>query len=221
MFEYMHGAYIFTQTIWETDWKISQHPAKMGSHRDPACVSEPDQSALLHARTILAVPRVHFLKAGLGDCVCPHRFPSQKKDLAIQRQVLRAYCLEHDVKVDQWIADSGSAFNYQRTGFNQIIELIELGQVKRLVIGSQDRFVRFGFEWFEHFCKRHGTQITVINGETFSPEEELVRDLLAIVTVFSAWLPGLRSHTNLIRAAALGKGISDDQSTQDQAESHV
>ena len=67
------------------------------------------------------------------------------------------------------------------------MEHIELGLVKRVVIGSQDRFVRFGYDWFEHFCERHGTEITIVNGETFSPEEELVRDLIAIVTVFSVW----------------------------------
>ncbi len=118
---------------------------------------------------------------------------------------LRAYCLEPGVKVDEWVEDIGSALNYKRKGFNQVIEQIELGDVKRLVIGSQDRFVRFGYDWFEAFCERHGTEITVMNGEAFSPEEELVRDLLAIVTVFSARLPGLRSHNNAIRAAALGK----------------
>ena len=137
--------------------------------------------------------------------------PSQKKDLALQMQALRAYCLEHGIKVDQCSADIGSALHYKRKGFNQIIDLIELGQVKRLVIGYQDRFVRFGYDWFEQFCQRHGTEITVMNGETFSPEEELVRDLIAIVTVFSARLHGLRSHKNLIRAAALGKDVSDDQ----------
>ena len=67
----------------------------------------------------------------------------------------------------------------------------------------------------------HGTQITVTGGETFSPQEEPVRDLIAIVTVFSARLPGLRSHKNLIRAAALGKEIKDDQVTQDQTPAHA
>jgi predicted site-specific integrase-resolvase len=147
--------------------------------------------------------------------------PSQKKDLVIQKQALRAYCQEHGIKVDQWIEDVGSALNYQRQGFNAVIDQIELGLVKRLVIGYQDRFVRFGYDWFEQFCERHGTEILVINGETFSPEEELVRDLLAIVTVFSARLPGLRSHKHLMRAAALGKDISADQSTQDQTASHA
>jgi predicted site-specific integrase-resolvase len=112
--------------------------------------------------------------------------PSQKKDLAMQKEALRAYCLEHGIKVDQWVEEIGSALNYKRKGFNHIIEQIELGLVKRLIIGYQDRFVRFGYDWFEQFCERHGTEITVINGEPFSPEEELVRDLIAIVTVFSA-----------------------------------
>jgi len=84
------------------------------------------------------------------------------------------------------------------------MEQIELGQVKRLVIGSQDRLVRFGYDWFEAFCQRHGTQITVMNGEAFPPEEEMVRDLISIVSVFSACLPGLRSQKNAIRVAALG-----------------
>ena len=131
--------------------------------------------------------------------------PSHKKDLLMQKDALRAYCVEHQIKVDQWIEEIGSALNYQRKGFNQIIEEIELGHVKRVVIGYEDRFVRFGYDWFEAFCERHGTEIVVTNGEAFSPEQELVKDLLAIVTVFSARLHGLRSHKNAIRAAALLK----------------
>ncbi len=130
---------------------------------------------------------------------------SQKKDLATQREALRAYCQDHHIRVDQWVEDIGSALNYKRKGFNEVVEQIELGQVRRLIIAYQDRFVRFGYDWFELFCERHGTDIAVMNDEAFSPEEELVRDLIAIVTVFSARLHGLRSHKNAIRAAALGK----------------
>jgi predicted site-specific integrase-resolvase len=123
----------------------------------------------------------------------------------MQKDALRASCVEYKIKVDQWIEDIVSALNYQRKGFNQIIEEIELGHVKRVVIGYEDRFVRFGYDWFEAFCERHGTEIVVTNGEAFSPEQELVKNLLAIVTVFSARLHGLRSHKNAIRAAALLK----------------
>src|SRR5947208_465669 len=37
--------------------------------------------------------------------------PSQKKDLALQKEALRASCQEHGIKVDQWIEDIGSALN--------------------------------------------------------------------------------------------------------------
>ena len=50
-----------------------------------------------------------------------------------------------------------------------------------------------GYDYFEVFCQRHHTEIVVMNGEAMSPEQELVRDLLAIVTVFGARLRGLRS----------------------------
>ncbi|HEY6408133.1 MAG TPA: IS607 family transposase [Ktedonobacteraceae bacterium] len=147
--------------------------------------------------------------------------PSQKRDLVMQKEALRGYCLDHGIEVDQWVEDVGSALNYQRKGFNQVIGDIELGHVKRLIIGYEDRLVRFGYDWFESFCERHGTEIVVTNGESLSPEQELVKDLLAIVTVFSVRLHGLRSHRNAIRAAALGKEVQDDQGTQDQIESNA
>jgi len=85
------------------------------------------------------------------------------------------------------------------------MEMIELGQVRRLIIAHRDRLVRFGYEYFEAFCERHHTEIVVINGEAMSPEQELVRDLMAIVTVFSARLHGLRSYRKVLKDAALQK----------------
>ena len=164
-----------------------------------------------------------FISSEQGKTIAYARVssPSQKRDLVMQKEALRAYCLDHGIKVDQWVEDVGSALNYKRKGFNQVIQDIELGHVKRLIIGYEDRLVRFGYDWFEAFCERHGTEIVVTNGESFSPEQELVKDLLAIVTVFSARLHGLRSHKNAIRAAALGKEVKDDQGTQDQIESNA
>jgi putative resolvase len=90
--------------------------------------------------------------------------------------------------------DIGSGLNYKRKNFNRLMELVELGHVRRLIIAHRDRLVRFGYGYFEAFCERHNTEIVVINGDTLSPEQELVQDLLAITTVFSARLHGLRSY---------------------------
>lgn len=136
---------------------------------------------------------------------------AQKSDLLNQIAALEAYCSEHTVKVDEWMQDIGSGLNYKRKQFNHLMEMIELGQVRRLILAHRDRFVRFGFEWFEAFCERHNTAITVLNGETLSPEQEMVQDFIAIVDVFSARLHGLRSYRKVLKDAALQK----DQTERD------
>jgi putative resolvase len=130
---------------------------------------------------------------------------TQKLDLANQINALEAYCKQHSIKVDEWMSDIGSGLNYKRKRFNRLMEMIELGQVRHLIIAHRDRLVRFGYEYFEAFCERHHTQIVVINGENLSPEQELIRDLLTIVTVFSARLHGLRSYRKVLKDAALQK----------------
>lgn len=119
---------------------------------------------------------------------------AQKPDLAKQLQALEVYCNHHTIKIDEWMQDIGSGLNYKRKQFNRLMEMVELGQVRRLVIAHRDRLVRFGYGYFEAFCERHNTEIVVIDGETLSPEQELVQDLVAILTVFSARLHGLRSY---------------------------
>jgi len=128
---------------------------------------------------------------------------AQKPDLANQMKALEAYCQQHTITVDEWLSDIGSGLNYKRKQFNRLMELIELGQVRRLILAHRDRLVRFGYDYFEAFCERHHTELVVINGEAMSPEHELVRDLVAIVTVFSARLPGLRSYRKVLKEAAL------------------
>jgi predicted site-specific integrase-resolvase len=130
---------------------------------------------------------------------------AQKPDLVNQVKALEAYCMQHSIAVDEWMQDIGSGLNYKRKQFNRLMEMVELGQVKRIIIAHRDRLVRFGYEYFEAFCERHHTEIVIINGQTMSPEQELVRDLIAIVTVFSARLHGLRSYRKALKEAALQK----------------
>jgi putative resolvase len=130
---------------------------------------------------------------------------AQKPDLAHQIKALEAYCQQHSIKVDEWMSDIGSGLNYKRKHFLRLMAMVELGQVRRIVIAHKDRLVRFGYDYFEAFCQRHNTEIVVINGEAMSPEQELVGDLLAIITVFGARLHGLRSYRKVLKDAALQK----------------
>jgi putative resolvase len=130
---------------------------------------------------------------------------AQRPDLANQIKALETYCKQQEISVDEWLSDIGSGLNYKRKQFNRLMELIELGQVKRVIIAHRDRLVRFGYDYFEAFCQRHHTEIVVTGGEAMSPEQELVRDLMAIVTVFSTRLDGLRSYRKVLKEAALQK----------------
>src|SRR5437667_4707092 len=130
---------------------------------------------------------------------------AQKPDLANQIKALETYCQQQAITVDEWLSDIGSGLNYKRKQFNRLMELVELGQVRYLVIAHKDRLVRFGYGYFEAFCQRHNTEIIVMNGEALSPEQELVQDLMAILTVFASRLHGLRSYKKAMKDAALQK----------------
>ncbi|GHO75924.1 hypothetical protein KSD_36950 [Ktedonobacter sp. SOSP1-85] len=130
---------------------------------------------------------------------------SQKPDLTNQMTALQAYCTAHEITVDEWVQDIGSGLNYKRKGFNHVMEMVELGQVRTIIIAHKDRLVRFGYDYFEAFCERHHTQLVLLHGDHLSPEQELVRDLIAIITVFSARLHGLRSYKKVMKDAALQK----------------
>jgi putative resolvase len=130
---------------------------------------------------------------------------AQKPELTHQVKALETYCEQHHIKVDEWRQDMGSGLNYKRKQFNRLMELVELGEVRCIIIAHRDRLVRFGYGYFEAFCERHHTQIIVVNGDTMSPEQELVQDLVAIITVFASRLHGLRSYKKVIKDAALQK----------------
>ncbi|MGB4590106.1 MAG: recombinase family protein [Clostridiaceae bacterium] len=61
--------------------------------------------------------------------------------------------------------------------WNKLMEECTLGVVKTVLIAHKDRFVRFGYDWFERFLKSHGVEIMIVNHEKRSPQEELVHDL--------------------------------------------
>ena len=68
----------------------------------------------------------------------------------------------------------------------------------KTIIAHKDRFIRFGYDWFERFLKANGVEIIVVNNEKLSPEQELVNDLISIIHVFSCRIYGLRKYKKKI-----------------------
>lgn len=128
-------------------------------------------------------------------------FPSQKSDLKNQRDAIERFCLAKGLTPSDWIEEVGGGMNFKRKKFNDLMRRVELNEVSEIIIAHQDRLVRFGFEWFESFCKNHGTKIIVLNAQSLSPEAELTRDLLSIIHCFSSRLYGLRRYKKEITKA--------------------
>ena len=64
-----------------------------------------------------------------------------------------------------------------------------------VVVTYRDRLTRFGFEYLEHFFNKYGVRIEVVFGEEpRDAYQELVEDLIEIVTSFAEKLYGMRSH---------------------------
>ena len=123
---------------------------------------------------------------------------NQKDDLQNQVTFLRQFCNARGMIVDQCIEDYGSGLNYNRKKWNVLLDMVMEQKVKTIVVTHKDRFIRFGFDWFEKFCMKFNTTILVVNNEDLSPQEELVQDIISILHVFSCRLYGLRKYKKQI-----------------------
>ena len=137
-------------------------------------------------------------KNGDAPTVCYARVSShdQKADLERQQIMLESYCSAKGWR-STCIKDLGSGINYKKKGLQQLLEIILQKQTKRLVLTHKDRLLRFGSELVFAMCALQGIEIVIIHqGDQPSFEEELTKDVLEIITVFSARLYGSRSHKN-------------------------
>ena len=111
---------------------------------------------------------------------------------------MRQFCKTKRMIVGQCIEDYGSGLDYNRRKWNGLLDEVMEQKVKTIVIAHKDRFIRFGYDWFERFCMRFHTTILVVNNEELSPQEELVQDIISILHVFSCRLYGLRKYKKQI-----------------------
>jgi putative resolvase len=119
----------------------------------------------------------------------------QKTDLERQIQYLTQYCSAKGYKVIDVITDVASGLKTNRRGLLKLFNYVVNRQVDVVAITYKDRLTRFGFEYLEYFFRQYGVRVEVVYGE--EPKDayqELVEDLIAVVTSFAGKLYGMRSH---------------------------
>jgi len=124
---------------------------------------------------------------------------NQKDDLNNQFNFIKNYCNANGIIVDDYISDIGSGLNYNRKKWNNLLKQVMNNEIETIYITYKDRFIRFGYDWFENLCNQFDTQIVVLNDKTTSPQQELVEDLISIIHVFSCRIHGLRKYKTKIK----------------------
>lgn len=127
--------------------------------------------------------------------VCYCRVSSQKQRDDLERQVayMRERFPEHDI-----ITDIASGLNFKRKGLRSLLERVLRREVKTVVVAHKDRLARFGFDLLQWLVESHGGTVVVLNDVSSSPTDELTQDLLAVLTVFSCRMHGLRKYRQAI-----------------------
>lgn len=117
----------------------------------------------------------------------------QKDDLERQVEHMKTYLMAKG-KPFEIITDIGSGINYNKKGLDKLIDMVLAYEVEQVVILYKDRLLRFGYELLENLFSKYGTSIEVIDRTPKTDNQELVEDLIQIITVFSCRLQGKRAH---------------------------
>ena len=134
----------------------------------------------------------------------------QKDDLERQIENMKLY-LTAQGKPFEIISDIGSGINYKKKGLKELMKRISQNKVDKVVVFYKDRLLRFGFELVEYIASLYDCNIEIIDHTEKTEQQELVEDLVQIITVFSCKLQGKRAN----KARKLVKELIDDGGEED------
>ena len=174
-----------TQTLrnWDNKGTLKPHHVTAGGTR---YYSQEQLNHFLGLRNIESKN-----KKIIGYCrVSSHK---QKDNLERQIENVKTYMYAKGYQFEI-ISDIGSGINYNKKGLNQLIDMITNSEVDKIVVLYKDRLIRFGYELIENLCNKYGTTIEIIDNTEKTEGQELVEDLIQIITVFSCRFQGKRAN---------------------------
>ena len=90
----------------------------------------------------------------------------------------------------------------------------------KVVVFYKDRLLRFGFELVEYIASLYDCDIEIINRTEKTEQQEIVEDLVQIITVFSCKLQGKRANKvrKLVKELIDDGGEEDDKNNSSHAD---
>jgi len=188
---------------------VNQYATKVGV--TPQTVRDWDkQGGLEIERTMGGHRRVVIWeeKESLVVCYCRVSSYKQKDDLVRQVNYMREQYPGAKI-----VKDIGSGLNFRRKGLKALLESSMHGAKQTVIVAHRDRLGRFGFDLLKWIIERTGGELVVLDKTEHSPEQELTKDLLSILHVFSCRLHGLRSYK-----AKVNQALSNNRTKKDTEE---
>ncbi|MEM3667903.1 MAG: IS607 family transposase [Thermoplasmatales archaeon] len=121
-------------------------------------------------------------------------YSTQRDDMERQKQLISNYAKEKGYDYIQVLTDIGSGHKENRKSFLKLLDMVSERRISRVIIAHEDMLTRFSIETLKKMFTNFGTEIEVINHEEKISQEELVEDLITIVSHFAGKLYGMRSH---------------------------
>lgn len=112
---------------------------------------------------------------------------SRRNELEYQVKRLHDFCESSGMPVHYSYKEVASGMNDSRKQLWRMIESCPT----TIVVENKDRLTRFGFNYLSRLLEKQGTKILVIN-QSETDEQDLIRDLVSIITSFCCRLYGLR-----------------------------
>ncbi|MEA2000245.1 MAG: IS607 family transposase [Euryarchaeota archaeon] len=111
-----------------------------------------------------------------------------RNNLDAQSDRLQQFCIANGWIINENIKEIGSGVNDKR---KKLQRLLNNEKTTKIVVEHKDRLTRFGFNYLETLLSRTGCKIVVINTSD-DDKEDLMQDLVSIITSFTAGYYGLR-----------------------------
>lgn len=182
---------------WDKSGRLKPHHTRANGHR---YYSKEQLNQVLNIK-----PNTKRLVIGY----CRVSSKKQKDDLDRQVENMKLYLTAQGRPYDI-ITDIGSGINYKKKGLCELLERLVKGEVEKIVVLYKDRLLRFGFELIEYLASLYGCTVEVIDNTDKDEQQELVEDLIQIITVFGCKLQGRRQKRTKELLSDLRKGGEDD-----------
>lgn len=112
----------------------------------------------------------------------------------LDRQINRLveYALSNQLTIVKIYKEVASGINENRRELHKLLTELKGNKGSILLIEYKDRLARFGYKYLERYVQEFDSEIRVMEEVEKDDERELVEDLIAITTSFSARIYGKR-----------------------------